>query len=290
VGKAVLRTFDEVKTRDFPRLNGLTTKGEIQTRGIIDMADRPLCYWMHDLAPGAEIRLESPPVDHLAYVWTGEIEADGKRLPLDGMLLVEHNGSAAMRAGPSGARVAHFHQQEGVSKKPSRAGGNVHALAADEAFQDQVDPGIINMYQTLYVDSACPTCEIWFHKSARPNSAPQEDRHFHDSDEIIVVRRGGLVIGRRTLGPGSALAVDENVIYSHGAGPDGLDFLNFRDADPYYIKVGDNNKPIHAPICGRDLFYDKKFQHFMSTTANSPEDYAAFGLSLSPESGPPTKR
>lgn len=52
--------------------------------------------------------------------------------------------------------------------------------------------------------------------------------HSHATDEIIYVLKGSLELGKRSLGPGSSVFVGADTLYSFRAGPDGLQFLNFR--------------------------------------------------------------
>src|SRR5687768_3614450 len=52
--------------------------------------------------------------------------------------------------------------------------------------------------------------------------------HSHDSDEIIYVVAGELVLGARRLGPGASVFIPGGTLYAVRSGPDGLEFLNFR--------------------------------------------------------------
>ena len=117
MGRVVIAKSDEVTPKEFPRLTGVTAQGAIRTRDVIAQSDRPLLLWMHELAPGAEIRWEAPPVGHLAYVWEGGVEAGGRALSRDSTMIVEHKGSGGLRAGTSGATIAHFHPSEDRGKK-----------------------------------------------------------------------------------------------------------------------------------------------------------------------------
>ena len=112
MGRVIIASIDEATPRPFPEFVGVMGRGTIQTRGVIEGADRPLFLRIHELPTNAEIRWDRPPVDHLVYVWSGEIDANEKRLSVDGVVVVEHNGSATIRAGPQGATLAHFHRRE----------------------------------------------------------------------------------------------------------------------------------------------------------------------------------
>src|SRR4051794_3026078 len=61
-----------------------------------------------------------------------------------------------------------------------------------------------------------------------PNAAIPS--HAHAADEIIYVLAGALQLGNRTLGPGSSVYIPGETLYGFAAGPDGLEFLNFRAA------------------------------------------------------------
>jgi hypothetical protein len=53
-------------------------------------------------------------------------------------------------------------------------------------------------------------------------------RHYHDSDQIIVVLEGELTVGKRRLGPGAGYFTQSGQQYSFKAGPRGCRFLEFR--------------------------------------------------------------
>lgn len=52
--------------------------------------------------------------------------------------------------------------------------------------------------------------------------------HCHEEDEIMYILAGEMVLGNRSLGPGSSMFIAANTKYGFRAGPDGLSFLNFR--------------------------------------------------------------
>jgi hypothetical protein len=56
-------------------------------------------------------------------------------------------------------------------------------------------------------------------------------RHWHTEGEFMMVVRGSMKIGDRTLGPGGCAYNDARTIYgAEAAGPDGCDFLLIRRA------------------------------------------------------------
>jgi quercetin dioxygenase-like cupin family protein len=52
--------------------------------------------------------------------------------------------------------------------------------------------------------------------------------HAHLVDEIIYVTQGEMILGARTLRPGSSVYIPAKTLYGFRAGPEGLTFLNFR--------------------------------------------------------------
>lgn len=52
--------------------------------------------------------------------------------------------------------------------------------------------------------------------------------HTHEKDEIIYIVSGQMIFGQHTLNPGDSVYVPGMTLYSFKAGPQGLEFLNFR--------------------------------------------------------------
>ncbi len=52
--------------------------------------------------------------------------------------------------------------------------------------------------------------------------------HSHDEHEIMYVVTGELRFGSEVLGPGSSVFIPGGAFYTFSAGPEGLQFLNFR--------------------------------------------------------------
>ena len=152
------------------------------------------------------------PVDHAVFVWDGVIDVKGVAVAAVGAVIVEHGGDAVIRAGSRGATLAHFHPRDDNPQNPGKAGGHVHVLDCEGIFVGRND--VVGTKQTLYADTACRTCEVWLKTSSTKQPRPQGGRHFHTGDEIIVITGGGMKLGRRTLGPGTALAIDAKTIYS----------------------------------------------------------------------------
>jgi hypothetical protein len=265
VGRVVIARSDQSPIEGFPRFVGVRAEGAVRSRRVIGGPDRPLFLWMHELPAGAEVCWERPPVGHVAYVWTGEVEADGTTLGADGAVIVEHKGGVVLRAGPQGATLAHFHRREDHPKQPTRAGGNVHVVDNNGIFQDSNE----TLYRkaTLFADAACPTCELYLQRSdisTTPSDVAAQftARHFHTVDEIILVKEGAMLLGRRALESGAAIAIDATTIYTFGVRQEKFVSLNFRANDSYIVRVGPKNEPLHEPLREFDLMHDKKRQRF----------------------------
>ncbi|MBV1687676.1 hypothetical protein KRR38_08300 [Novosphingobium sp. G106] len=85
----------------------------------------------------------------------------------------------------------------------------------------------------------CPTCEVWLHENHFPGRAtpmtPEEEKrgvHSHSEDEIIFVIDGEIRLGNKLYGPGTAVAIAADTLYSFTTGPKGLSFINFRAGAP----------------------------------------------------------
>jgi quercetin dioxygenase-like cupin family protein len=52
--------------------------------------------------------------------------------------------------------------------------------------------------------------------------------HSHEEHEIMYVVTGELRFGSKVLGPGSSVFIPGGAFYTFSAGPEGLQFLNFR--------------------------------------------------------------
>src|SRR5689334_7035924 len=88
------------------------TTGKVETRTYFDRAADPIHMHLHELEPGATIRLEGEPTDRLAYVWEGEVEAGGEALDKRSSLIVEHGRSVTVTAGGKGATLVEFNMRE----------------------------------------------------------------------------------------------------------------------------------------------------------------------------------
>ena len=248
-----IKSSADVEAAGFPTLDAVTAQGSIATRTVISGDDRPIALFVHDLAPGAAISWSGPARAHAAYVWQGTVEAGGVAVPKDGSLIIEHGASTELRAGPHGASIVHFVHSAAHSGAPSQDGGHVHAVMPDGIYTGRYTSG---SFHTLLAESDCPHCETWLHRSHFPAPATQGTgiqvpAHFHTEDEVIFILSGGVKVGARALGPGTALAVDANTTYTFRTSDAGVVFINFRPSNPYVVMM-DRGKPFHAPMSERE--------------------------------------
>ena len=77
----------------------------------------------------------------------------------------------------------------------------------------------------------------------QPLSAEEQARgvHSHSEDEIIFVTDGQIRLGTKLYGPGTALAIAADTLYSFTAGPEGLSFINFRSGTPGDIQFANGS-------------------------------------------------
>src|SRR4051812_14709958 len=128
MGRVVIKNFTESNPAQFPQLAGVSVSGTVTTNAVVAKAKRPLLLWQHNLAPGAEITLDKPPVGHLMYVLGGEADANGQKLTSEGAFIVAHGAKGTLRAGASPLTVLHFHRPDDYPEAPHKAGGCCHVL------------------------------------------------------------------------------------------------------------------------------------------------------------------
>lgn len=62
-------------------------------------------------------------------------------------------------------------------------------------------------------------------------------RHSHSSDCLYYIIEGGIVMGRRELGPGDGFFLPADQAYAYHAGPQGVKLLEFRHDTAFDMKV-----------------------------------------------------
>ena len=251
MGRIVFAGIDQAPIADRALPVGISPEGEVVSRAMLDSPGRPLMVWQHELAPGAALRLDRPASGHAIYLRSGSIEADGRSLDEGGAVICEHGGATALRAGADGAVLLDFHAPDGGREKPAKAGGHVHVVdqmgvARMGRFKDAEGEHPSAYSGILWAGSACPTCDLWLHRTALRGPVPQAGGlHSHSADEIIFVIEGEMLMGQRRLPPGTAVAIDGATRYRFGASDDGLAFLNFRThGSTVSMHEGANREPM----------------------------------------------
>ncbi len=110
------------------------------------------------------------------------------------------------------------------------------------------------MHTLVWATSHCPTCDLWLHRSTFSKPRPQSGEHMHNSDEIIVVVKGEMMVGKARP-VGTAIAIDANTIYGFGVPPDGMAFINFRAVDSL-IALTEKGRTVTDWISEWDFLHD----------------------------------
>lgn len=247
MARVVIKQAEASPCVEFSGVKGAAVEGPAQSRAVIQGADRPLLMWKHELKAGARLRFDRPAVGHMLYVLSGKVEVDGKPVEENGTACVEHGARADVRA-VKDAMLYHFH--ESAPRHVSRPGGQVHVSGAKGLVQARHD--YAHHFGTLWADSDCPNCELWLHRSEFTAPRQQGHSHYHTTDEIIVVLKGAMTVGNRSMSPGTALAIDTHTPYGFGTPEAGLVFINFRATDSTYVQVLPEGET--SPLNERDNF------------------------------------
>ena len=62
-------------------------------------------------------------------------------------------------------------------------------------------------------------------------------KHSHSSDCLYYIVKGGIVMGKRELGPGDGFFLPAEQVYAYQAGPEGVTLLEFRNRTSFDMKV-----------------------------------------------------
>jgi hypothetical protein len=237
MAKVSIATFDKAPVVESATPAG----GGVETRAFFAGDGDPIHMHVHRLEPGATLRLEGRPTDHLAYVWRGAVDAGGTRLEAGSSVIAEHGGAQALVAAEAGATLVAFHLKEPHAQP--RGGGHVHLLPADRVPRHPDITGEGYVGGGLHADAQCPSCELWLHDNnfIVPNRVTPV--HSHSEDEVIFICDGGMKLGNTLYGPGSAVAIHADTKYGFTVGPDGLSFINFRGTSPTYT-AGDGSRTV----------------------------------------------
>lgn len=205
--------------------------GDVTTSAVFDHDYNAIHLFAHRLGANAVLRFAGTPTDCLIYVWDGEVDAGGRRLPARSSAIVEYGASLEVTTSATPATVLEFRmRQRGADE---RAGGCVHLLPDERVPRIRTDQGK-PVGMSLHADSQCPTCKVWLHENDYFGPDEETAVHSHSEDEVIFVRAGAVRLGRRLYGPGTALQIKANTLYGFSSGPEGLSFVNFRGTSPTY--------------------------------------------------------
>jgi hypothetical protein len=235
MSKVSVRTREQAKDTSLPE----GYSGTAKAAAYFDGPREPLHLHTLEIDGGEAIHVEGVGVDKLIYVWSGEVKAGGHRLAKGSSLIVERGSALSVSGSEVGAVVLAF-SAAASSAKPLR-GGNVHLLPAQNAPRSDNLGGTVGLAGVMHADADCPTCEIWLHENRFPGrdiprTGEEAGVHSHTENEVIFVIDGEIFLGSKLYGPGTALAIAADTLYSFTAGPKGLHFVNFRAAKPGDIR------------------------------------------------------
>lgn len=198
----------------------------------------PLEMHRIEMAAGQRLVVGPHEADTVLYVWKGGVGGGMCSLPEGSSTVVERGASLEVVASMDGAEVLAF---AGASAGRGE-GGHVHLLPKSRVPAVDDMGGKNGTRGAIHADSDCPTCEVWLHENHFKGTQPPRPQeaargvHSHSEDEIIVVLAGSMRLGNKLVGPGTALAIAADTLYSFTPGPDGLSFINFRSHRPGDIR------------------------------------------------------
>lgn len=231
----------------FPHLPGITPAGAIESWGIVVGDECPIHLWKHVLGSRARLTICNSPVDHTFFVCSGSIRANGKVLIPQSVVVAEHHGNLELDVPGPSVTLLHWRRPENSEHGPKRGGGHIHIVGPEGLYEFKDERAV-----RVWADSACPTCETWLHCSRPFPPGSVEEPHYHTADEIIYVIGGSAIVGRRELGPGTAISIDANTTYKFDAGDGGLQFLNFGATEPWYVPMSRDGTTV-PPVKNIDL-------------------------------------
>lgn len=215
--------------------------------------DAPLHLQARRLGSGLSLTLEAAPVERLIYVQDGAVEVGGTGLPQGSVVIVERGAAAVVRGGSDESALLLFNGAAPPAN--AKAGGHVHLLPRERVPVAEA-LGASGVGGALFADAQCPTCDVWLHENrfpapSGPRLDPEAGIHSHEEDEIIFITGGQMQLGRKLVGPGTAIAIAANTFYSFLPGPDGLTFINFRAGLPRDIHFADGTTADEVAIWSR---------------------------------------
>jgi quercetin dioxygenase-like cupin family protein len=187
--------------------------------------------WLADLAlaDGGGLEWGAEHGDEALYVLDGAATVDGRTCPAGGAVVVEA-GVAASIVAEGNLRVAHF----GAPPTLHHDGRSVHVFGPNGQWLSGRLEGV---RATWFTDSTCATCRAAFFVVQSPDRF-RGPPHSHSQAEIIYLIEGGVRMGARTYGPGTALSIPADVRYAFDGLEGGHRFLNFRAGTSYQTNAG----------------------------------------------------
>ena len=207
------------------------SRGDVECRAYLAGAGDPLHLVHSRMGPDASLLIGGEPNDRAVYVWKGAVRSGDLILREGSSMVVEYGAEAEIVTDDVEADVLVFH--EPVRGAARKQGGHVHAMPAERVPRTD-DLGTFNeMGGGIHADADCPHCSVWLHSNDfHSKDGTVTPLHSHSEDEIIFVTAGGVILGKRHYGPGTALAVAADTVYGFDSAPGGLSFINFRTASP----------------------------------------------------------
>ncbi len=205
-------------------------------------SDVPLRLHAIELPRATSLSFLAQATDRIVYLWKGAVDVQGHALREGSSFVVEH-GAQTLATGDADRSVLLVFAAT-TPERQQRTGGHVHLLPTQSV--PRASLGAPNSVAGgMHADSNCSTCEVWLHENTFPGASdeqranPEAGLHSHSEDEIIFVTGGQIRLGARLFGPGTALAIAADTLYSFIPGPDGLSFINFRACAPSMIAFRD---------------------------------------------------
>jgi hypothetical protein len=235
-------TYQAPATSSVPDIAGLVLAGDVRSKEVISNRRFPLGLWRHELRADGRIRINRPAEDHLFWVVSGSFTTGVTELAPEGVISIAKNAVAELSGH---GEVMHFIGQ--AETRPEKPGGCVHVLPKGWMERSAAS------HHTLYLDSSCSCCSVWLHRT-HTEAGKTTPLHHHTEAEVIGIIEGSMIVGPRRIATGGAIGVGQNVIYSFTAGEQGLTFINFRQADPFFVARQDEEQaPASERILMREL-------------------------------------
>lgn len=225
------------------RITIRTATGTDGDQALFAGPDDPIHLSMVTLSPG-ERRVIDAANEGAAHVWKGGVEAEGLALPAGSSVILEAGARQEIVAGKDRASLLLF--RTALPDEPRASKARAHLLPTGQVPRYAPEPGAGGAAGGLHADGQCAGCAVWLHENRLPpvsGDAPallamaERGVHSHSEDEIIVVTHGAMRLGQRLFGPGTAIAIARDTMYSFTPGPEGLAFVNYRPGPPQAFRM-----------------------------------------------------